>query len=459
MSQIKNFFWLLLGVLMLTSCAKPQQKPNIIFLLTDDQRFDAVGYAGNQHIQTPNIDALANKGLMFDNAYVTTSICCASRASILSGQYASRHGIHAFQTDFSPEAMQQTYPLLLKNQAGYKIGFIGKYGIGLKGHPGELFDYWGCEQVYQPHYENFDSNGVYHHYTDLVHERIDTFLNRFAGEEPFCLSVSFKAPHTEDNDPRQFIYHPRYKQLYADSVFEKPSTAGDEYWMQYSSEFRKDNVARTRWEWRFATDSMYQESVRGYYRLIKGIDDVVGDMVQRLKELGLDKNTIIVFMGDNGFFLGEHGMAGKWYAYEESVRVPLFIYNPFLSEKKRGKHINDIALNIDIAPTILSYAGVGVPDSMQGVHLQNLADNDGTSERTSFFYEHRLPNPKIPKSEALVSRDFKYIEYYQLPDSNMEYYDLLADPAEVNNLVYSGTASEKINRAKALLDSFKVAVK
>ncbi|MCG8700443.1 MAG: sulfatase-like hydrolase/transferase, partial [Bacteroidales bacterium] len=215
---MRKVIWLagIICCMVFYSCSPKQEKPNIILLLTDDQRFDAVGYAGNEQIKTPNIDKLANEGVIFENAYVTTSICCASRASILSGQYALRHGIHGFHTDFSDTAMAQTYPLQLKEKAGYQIGFIGKYGIGLKGHPADKFDYWGCEKVHQPHYENFDSTGKMHHYTDIVNGRIINFLDEYANKGPFCLSVSFKAPHVEDKDPRQFIYHERYKELYSD---------------------------------------------------------------------------------------------------------------------------------------------------------------------------------------------------------------------------------------------------
>ena len=191
-------------------CQKEKTAPNIIFLLTDDQRFDAMGYTGNPYIKTPNIDRLAGNGIIFENAYVTTSISCASRASILSGQYASRTGIIDFNTDFSDSALEKTYPLILKNNAGYKIGFIGKYGVGLKKHPADRYDYWNCERVIQPRYENYDSTGRMTHYTDLVNGRIEEFLNKFGKDGPFCLSVSFKAPHVEDSDPKQFIYNKRY---------------------------------------------------------------------------------------------------------------------------------------------------------------------------------------------------------------------------------------------------------
>ena len=266
---MKKYITIIIIAIGLLSCTKEEKNPNIIFLLTDDQRWDAIGYSGNPLINTPNIDKLAEQGVIFENAYVTTSICCVSRASILSGQYASRHGIHDFHTDFSDSAMLQTYPLLMKEKAGYQIGFIGKYGIGLKGHPKEKFDYWGCEKVHQPKYENFDSAGNMQHYTDIVNGRITECLQQFSENGPFCLSVSFKAPHVEDRDPRQFIYHERYSEDYQDMFFSRPEHGKQENWDRFSAEFRKNNEARKRWKIRFETDSLLRESVSGYYRLIQ----------------------------------------------------------------------------------------------------------------------------------------------------------------------------------------------
>lgn len=440
-------------------CNHKQPHPNIIFLLTDDHRYDAMGYAVNPYIKTPNIDRLAENGIRFENAYVTTSISCASRASILSGQYASRHGITDFTTDFNDSALTKTYPLILKNKAGYNIGFIGKYGVGLKNHPADKYDYWGCEQVIQPQYENYDSAGNMKHYTDIVNERIRNFLSEYWNKGPFCLSVSFKAPHVEDSDPRQFIYNKRYTDNYKDMFYPRPESGGDEYWNLFPEEFRKNNEARRRWEIRFATDTLFRESVRGYYRLIQGVDDVTGNIVKKLEELGIDDNTIIIMTGDNGFFLGEHGLAGKWFPYEESVRVPLFIYNPQEDKKYKGLRITDIALNIDIAPTILSFAGIEKDPGMQGESLQQIWKNPEGSWRNMFFYEHRFQHPGLQKSEALVSLDNKYIHYYELPDSNLEFFDLREDPEEIRNLINSPDYGDLIGIHKKTLDSLRATVR
>jgi arylsulfatase A-like enzyme len=442
-----------------SSCDHKETRPNIIFLLTDDHRYDAMGYTGNPYIKTPNIDRLAQRGIIFENAYVTTSISCASRATILTGQYASRHEIIDFNTDFSDSALVKTYPLILKNMAGYKIGFIGKYGVGLNRHPSDKYDYWGCERVIQPRYENYDSTGKMTHYTDIVNGRIEEFLSIYGKTGPFCLSVSFKAPHVEDSDPRQFIYKKKYSGYYKDLDYPRPESGGDEYWKMFPEKFRLNNEARRRWQIRFETDTLFRESVRGYYRLIQGVDDVVGNIVYKLEELGIGDNTIIIMMGDNGFFLGEHGLAGKWFPYEESVRIPLFIYNPMEKEENRGRRIESIALNIDIAPTILTFAGLKKDPGMQGEPLQNTWKEEDLEWRDIFFYEHRFDHPGLPKSEAVIGLDYKYINYYELPDSSREYYDLRNDPGEIRNLINSDVHFSQIEQYKRMLDSLRASVR
>src|SRR5690606_15346146 len=331
----------------------------------DDHRWDALGVMGNDIIQTPNLDKLAGEGILYRNAYVTTAICAVSRASILTGQYMSRHGIDDFKTSLSPDALSLTYPMLLR-AAGYQVGFIGKYGVGApKDQPKDQYDFWDCSPTGQPDYEMTDDQGNYLHHTDKVDHDINRFLDQVTDDKPFCLSVSFKAPHVQDNDPRQFIIHPRYARYYEDVVVPAPETADPRYWNEFPDFFRtEENIARERWKRRFATPEMYQDMVRNYYRLLTHVDDVVGHTFDRLRELGLADNTIIIFTGDNGMYLGEHGLAGKWYGHEESIRVPLILYDP--RARARGIVTDEIALNVDIAPTILKLAGVTVPDGMQG---------------------------------------------------------------------------------------------
>lgn len=434
-----------IALLMFFCCSQRNaEKPNIIFLLTDDHRWDALGAMGNPIIKTPNIDKLAREGVMFRNAYVTTAICAVSRASILTGQYMSRHKIEDFKTSMTPDALAQTYPLLLR-AAGYQTGFIGKYGVGdPKDQPKGQYDFWDCSLTGQPIYEMTDELGNYLHHTDKVDNDISRFLDHVSDEKPFCLSVSFKAPHVQDNDPRQFIIHPRYKSYYEDVVIPTPETADPKYWSLFPDFFRtEENIARERWKRRFATPEMYQEMVKNYYRLLTHVDDVVGHMVKRLEELGLADNTIIIFTGDNGFYLGEHGLAGKWYGHEEAIRVPLIIYDPRGNNK--GKVSDEIALNVDVAPTILRYAGVKIPAGMQGMDLMDAIG--GRSDRKDFFYEHTfLGTPKIPQVEGVVSREWKYMKFIE--HGYEEVYDLKADPLEKENLAVDSAYEERVENLR-----------
>ena len=467
------------AILLLISCNTKEKKtqdslpedaprPNIIFLLTDDQRWDALGAMGNDIIQTPNLDNLANDGVLFTNANVTTSICVASRASILTGQYVLRHGINSFHDTLQGKKLENSYPLLLKKNADYKIGFIGKYGIGL-GQPKQHFDYWAAEKMHQPNYENEGENGDFIHYTDLVGNRMDEFLDQFGqGEQPFCLSVSFKAPHCQDVDPRQFIYQDKYKDLYADIEIPLPETAGDEYYDFYPEDFKHpihptkdkiiENEARRRWGIRFPDAEKYQETVRSYYRLITGVDDCVAGLVKKLETLGVADNTIIVFMGDNGFYLGEHAMAGKWFPHQEAIKVPFFVYDPRLEKEKRGQKIDDFTFNIDIAPTLLSLANVPIPKTMQGMNAMSLLDENKVI-RNDFFYEHNLDIPTIPKSEALVSKQSKYIVYHELNPVYEEFYDLENDPKEKVNRIDDPAYKDEIKRAKTRFQELKECAK
>ncbi|UFH56177.1 sulfatase [Spirosoma sp. KNUC1025] len=454
---------LLVGLVVGTLMAQPRKpsRPNIIFLLTDDHRWDALGVMGNPIIQTPNLDALARTGILFPNAYVTTSICCVSRASLLSGQYMSRHKIQDFDTPFSPAALAQTYPLLLK-KAGYKIGFIGKYGVGTKHQPSDAFDYWSCTPKSQPDYEVPDAQGRLIHDTDTISHAIQKFLSEFANQGPssqgpFCLSVGFKAPHELDGDPPTYVVQSRFKDLYANAKIPLPLTADPKYWDSFPDFFRTDqNIARVRWKPLLSTPDRHAETVKNYYRLITGVDEAVGKLVAQLKSLNLDQNTVIVFMGDNGFYLGEHGLEGKWYGHEESIRVPLIIYDPRLPVELRGSKSTQIALNIDVAPTLLARAGVPIPAGMQGTDLLRDLKNP-TPERTDFFYEHTfMGSPRIPKVEGVVGTVFTYMNYIE--HGYEELYNTVQDPHETMNLAKDTRYAKELENMRKRYAALKRAV-
>jgi arylsulfatase A-like enzyme len=437
---------------------QPRKPPNIIFLLTDDQRWDTLGCMGNRIIRTPSIDGMAAEGVRFGNTFVTTAICCTSRASIFSGQYARRHGIHDFNTAFTTEAWEQTWPARLK-QAGFRMGFAGKYGVGPdKDFHKDTFDYWRGIPG-QPKYELKDKDGNYQHLTQRLGEQSIEFLRSCSKDQPFCLSVSFKAPHVQDENPRQFLYDPVYRDVYKDVTIPVPKTATEKHLRELPEFLRNDETtARVRWKMRFATPELYQEMVKGYYRLITGVDTVVGRIRQELDRLGHADNTVIIFSGDNGFFLGEHGLAGKWYGYEESIRVPLVIYDPRLAAGLRGRSRREIVLNIDLAPTILALAGVAVPPVMQGVDLTPLLQGQTVPWRTDFLYEHLFdlrPGGRttslIPKTEGVVSEQFKYLRYIEQDPPYEQLFDLQADPHEEQNLAGRAGCEDTLNAQRLRL--------
>ena len=434
-----------LGVVIHRCHAAESTRPNIIFLLTDDQRWDTLGSMGNGIIQTPNVDRLADGGVVFDNCFVTTSICMTNRACIFTGQYAARHGVWSFRTKFTEAQLDETYPGVLK-QAGYYLGFIGKWGVGQP--PEELFDYnrgWPG----QNRYLNVQ-DGKFRHLTSIMSDQAIEFLDSIPDRKPFCLSFSFKAPHVQDGPPGRFLDDPKFKGLYArhpsqffydpelaplyrDAVI-PPAPLSDPAFFDALPEFLKTSENRVRWDIRFATPEMYQESVKAYYRLISGVDRVVGRIVEKLEETGLADNTIILYTGDNGFYLGERGFAGKWYPHEVSIRVPLVVYDPRLPENRRGTRRDETVLSIDLAPTMLQMAGVEAPEAMQGSSLVPLVAGQKPEWRTDFFYEHLFKHARIPCTEAVRDPQYKYIRFVDSVPLYEELYDLGSDPDEAHNL-------------------------
>ena len=435
-----------LGILALSSqmvMAYEKGKMNIVFLLADDLRYDAVGYMNKTTIQTPHIDCLANDGTFFTNMYATSAISCCSRASIFTGMYNRRNGITDFSGTLRGEALKNTNPMLMKDN-GYYVGFIGKYGVG-NYLPQKEFDYWRGLAGQGTYYQK-DKDGNPRHLTGLISEQIDEFLANRDETKPFCLSVSFKSPHTEsEQDP--FPFDKKYSFMYEDEFFDKPETFGENYYRLFPESFRKDgkweNEGYVRFKNRYGTDEKYQSSVKGYYRLIAGIDEAIGKLRKKLKEMGLDKNTLIIFTSDNGYYLGEHGLEGKWYGHEESIRLPLVIYDPRL--EKPVKKIDEIALNIDLTSTMLDYAGIRQLEKMQGESLRPLMEGKKIKWRQEFLYEHLMNLDKkgwyvyIPQTEGLVTKRYKYMRYFVNNQSHTpiyeELFDIKKDPYEKKNLI------------------------
>ena len=237
---------------------------------------------------------------------------------------------------------------------------------------------------------------------DLATKRSNSSTHK-NGRQPFCLTVAFKAPHVQDQWADQFPYDradPRLVQLYRDATIPDPPLASREFF-DAQPRFLRDCENRVRWGLRFVTPSRYQQSVKNYYRLLSGVDREVGRVIGKLSELGLADNTIIVYTSDHGYYLGERGFAGKWFAHDVSIRVPLIISDPRAAPANRGVRVDDFALNIDLAPTILGFAGLGECRTMQGKSLVPLLTARPPDWRDEFFYEHRLDSiPSIPQSEG-----------------------------------------------------------
>ncbi len=410
--------------------APKAKRPNIIFLLTDDQRWDAIGYAGNETIYTPNMDKLAQQGVWFRNAFVTTPVCAASRASIMTGLYERKHHYTFEQPPVPKKLIAQTYFTLLK-QAGYYTGYLGKFGVEFENNmEKELFD------VYHPYKRDFyfrltDGATKHIHLTDLMGLKAVEFIEKAPSGKPFCLTVSYHAPHAEDKSPEQFIYPLDMDTLYRNVTIPEPPLNSD-YYFEQEPEYVRQGFNRVRWYWRFDTPGKYQKMVKGYYRMISGIDRTIGKIMDELEKKGIADNTIIILMGDNGYFLGERQLAGKWLMYDNSLRVPLIIYDP-----RTGVHrdVNDMVLNVDISPTILGYAGVKIPESYQGISLTGYTTGKQSpaKNRDAFLCEHLWKFKPIPASEGVRTREYKYFRYREHPEHE-ELYDLIKDPLEKNNL-------------------------
>ena len=418
------------------NAANLTRRLNFVFILTDDQRFDSLGCAGNRLVHTPNLDRVAANGVWFRNHFVTTSICCVSRASIFTGQYQRRHGIGDFTTPLRPAQWTATYPALLR-AAGYRTGFIGKFGVGDAKYVASKavdFDFWRGLPGQAGEWFIDPKDATHTHTTARFGNEALQFLDGCTNAQPFCLSISFNSPHARDAKPREFQPDLRDELLYSADHIPVPPTANQACFRRLP-EFARASEGRRRWERRFATPEMFQQTMRDYYRLVTGIDREVGRFVGKLAERGLADNTVIIFTSDNGWFAGERGLADKWLMYEESIRVPLIIFDPRLPRSKRGRAVEALTLNLDFAPTMLEMAGVSVPKDMQGRSLVPLLHGKRPADwRREFFYEHHYGPKIIPPSEGIRTERWAYLRWLAPNPESEELYDIQRDPLEQHNL-------------------------
>lgn len=408
--------------------------PNVIFILVDDHGHDYGSALGHPWLRTPHIDRLVRQGARFRNAFVTTSLCSPSRASILTGQYMHAHRVIDNFTPLDPAI--PTFPRLLQN-AGYRTAYIGKWHMGGESdQPRPGFDHWvsflGQGQYTDP---QFNVNGRRQprtgYVTDLLTEEALRFL-RAPQDRPWFLYLSHKAVHFD------FVPAPRHRGLYASDPVPRPASMhpGEEEARRTPEWVRRRRASRQGVDGLYDHVTTFDDAYRNYCRSLAAVDESVGAVTAELEARGLAGNTVVLYMGDNGFMWGEHGLIDKRAMYEPSIRVPLLAWAPGMSSVPPGRTVERMALNLDIAPTILGLAGVPAPKSMHGRSLVPLLHGDAPGWRTDFLYEYEweYDYPYTPTLCGLRTESHSYCQSIGLWDLD-ELYDLQADPEQRHNLL------------------------
>ena len=420
------------------------QPRNVVFILSDDHRFDAMSFMGHPFAKTPHMDAMVKQGAHLKNAFVTTSLCSPSRASILTGLYTFRHRVIDNQrpvpegTLFFPQYLQK---------AGYKTGFIGKWHMGHASddrRPG--FDYWfsfkGQGKYYAPNDSyTINDNGKRvpqdGYITTLLTRKAVEFLKETDRNTPFFLYLSHKAVHGP------FTPEPQYKGTLSDQPFTLPPS---------SVHLLKNQLNRPRWlldqrnswhgmDFPLHTENSVESFYKSYCEALCSVDDSIGVVLQQLKAMGIHDETLVIYMGDNGYMFGEHGLIDKRVAYETSSRVPLLMQCPELIEG--GTVVDEVVANIDIAPTVMQAMGLKTPTHMDGQSFLPLARGQTIPWRDYFLYAYYWEQnyPQTPTHFSLRGDQYKYTTYYGLWDTD-ELFDIKNDPEEQNNLIHDPTFQE-----------------
>ena len=419
---------------LLAGTQKPAAKPNLLILLTDDQRWDAMGCAGNRIVRTPEMDRLAREGTMFVNAFVTSSICAASRASIFMGQYERAHHCN-FNTGILKRAqLELSYPMLLR-RAGYHTGFIGKYGVadGKREIEGtEVFDQW---YGFYGQGQYFPTTHPGKHLNQVMADQAREFLDRAPASRPWCLSISFKAPHS-GKGYLGYESEPDLKSLYADVTIPMPPTGRQDYFDELPEFLRRCNARTNYWDQRYSTPQQYQSVMKDYYRLITGADRAIGRIRAELARRGMARNTVILFLSDNGDMTGDYLLGGKELLFDASLCVPMIVVDPRVPSIARGRRRSELTLNIDIAPTVLDWAGAPVPATMQGRSLAPLVRGERVAWRQDFFCENNfcVKTQYYPLIEGVRNARWKYIRYTDVQPVREQLFDLQRDAKEVSDL-------------------------
>lgn len=437
------------------------KRPNIVFFFTDDQRNDTLGCAGHPIIKTPTIDRLAANGVMFKNCFVSHSICWVSRTSILTGLTARSFGSKDVADKARPEAVETLYSDLLR-AAGYRTGYFGKWHAKMpKGYkPESHFDEF--EKIGRNPYHKPQSDGTTRHETELIVDRGIEFIKGQPADKPFALNLWFNASHAEDRDKRPGIGHFPWPKA-VDGMYEgievPAPRLSDPGIFESQPDFLKNSINRERFFWRWDTPEKYQTNMRAYFRMLSGIDGAIKRFLNELEAAGLAENTIVVYSADNGYYMGDRGFAGKWSHYEQSLRVPLIIYDPRQPKENRGRVIDAAALNLDFPSTFLDWAGVKIPPTYQGKSLVPIVSGPiPPNWRTETFHEHLAVRERQAAFEGIRTNQFKYVRYFDRTPAYEFLHDLGKDPDELKNVAadpaYANVLNELRQRCKQKVNAY-----
>lgn len=440
---------LVLASLAFTAPAFAADRPNFVFVLVDDLRFDGLHCTGHPFAKSPNVDRLAKEGVTFTNAFVSIPLCSPSRSSFLTGKYAHSTGVTGNGNNADLSHKLVTFPRLLHN-SGYSTAYVGKWHMGNDDSPRPGFDRWvsfkGQGNFIDPPM-NIDGKETKAtgYMTDILTKHAVDFVKAQKAEKPFCLYLAHKAVHGP------FTPAERHKGMFANTPFPGVPTASDDragkpaITQNLGKETPKKKAKEP------AAKKANYGTMRDQMECLVSIDEGVGEILKALEESKQLDNTVFVFTSDNGYFWGDHGGLGdKRWAYEPSIRVPFIVRYPKFA--KAGLKVPQMVLNIDIAPTFLQLAGVNAPDDMQGrsfAKLLNGAPFGGwrTSMLTEYFREGMQA---VPTWHAVRSEEWKYIQYDGHPEWD-ELYDLKNDPNERKNLVKDEAVAEPLKTMKSEL--------
>ena len=499
MKRLKAAYALPFAAAGLTACCCEEERPNIIFIMTDDHTTQAMSCYGSRLIETPNMDRLANEGIRFDNCYATNALSGPSRACILTGKFSHANGFTDNASHF--DGSQQTFPKLLQ-KAGYKTGVVGKWH--LISEP-QGFDHWsiitGQEEQGDYYSPEFNENGKdiqeEGYVTDVITDKAIEFID--SAEGPYCLMYHQKAPH------RNWMPAPRHLGIFNDTVFPEPETLFDDYNGRGTAARTQDmsiaGTLRDDWDLKLLTrdeilaggnrlynvytrmpeevqhkwDSVYapriaefrsgklkgeelvrwkyQQYMKDYLATLMSVDEGIGRLLDHLEKKGQLDNTIIVYTSDQGFFLGEHGWFDKRFMYEECQRMPLLVRYP--KAIKAGSVSSAIAMNIDFGPTFLDYAGVEVPSDMHGRSLRQVLENEGSTpegwREAAYYHYYEYPaEHSVKRHYGIRTSDCKLIHFYNDVDE-WEMYDMTADPQEMKNVYDDPAYAQKRSEMHRIL--------